>query len=85
MSNYVEIPTFIKQPNYDNYNEEFNQTIRELLGSDFWIMPNIPDSLALNNAASVNTPVGAFWYNSDKKKMQLKTDIGVVETVTSAP
>lgn len=81
MTNYVEIPTFIQQSSYSNYNEELNQTLRQLLGSDFWIMPSITTAQA--TALEPEMAIGAFFFNSNIGKMQLKTAAGTIETVTS--
>ncbi len=81
MTNYVEIPTYLNQADYENYSTDFNQSIRQLLGSDFWIMPSI--TTAQTVILEPEMPVGSFWFNTDLKKMQLKTDTGIIETVTS--
>lgn len=81
MTNYVEIPTYLEQADYKNYNQEFNQTIRQLLGSDYWVMPSITTAIA--TALEPEMPVGAFWFNTSLAKMQLKTASGTIETVTS--
>lgn len=81
MTNYVEIPIFIKQKDYSTYNEEFNQTLRQLLGSDFWVLPSITTTIA--NTLEPDMPIGSFWFNTSLAKMQLKTASGVIETVTS--
>lgn len=80
MPNYIEIVQYLTQPSQEYYNEEFNQTIRELLSGIGWRLPRLTNAQV--TAFSAQIPQGSQWFNTDLQKMQIMT-AGGVETVTS--
>jgi hypothetical protein len=80
MANYVEIPTYLEQPNQEFYNEDFNQSLRQLLSNDGWRMPSLTTAEVTALGAAI--PVATQWYNTTLNKMQIMT-AGGVETITS--
>lgn len=80
MSNYVEIVQYLPQPNQELYNDEFNQTIRQLLSDIGWRFPRLTNAQV--TAFTADIPIGSQWYNTDIDKMQIMTT-GGIETITS--
>lgn len=81
MPNYIEIVQYLTQPSQEYYNEEFNQTIRELLSDIGWRLPRLTSAQV--TAFTAEIPVGSQWFNTDLQKMQIMTS-GGVETVQSS-
>lgn len=61
----IEIPTYVKNSNEENYNEELNQTLLYLIGQDGWKSPHITAANLTIIAADPLTPDGTFWYVTD--------------------
>ncbi len=91
--NIVSIPTILAGEYEEDYQVQFNQTIRQLLGEVGWQAPNLSnaDVVLISNMNFVPIlPRGAFWFNTDLGKMQLIVTSAVsgvsnasVETITS--
>jgi hypothetical protein len=81
MTNYVEIPTYIKQEDLSNYNEEFNQSIRQLLDDSWWVLPSITAAQSVTLEPSM--PVGSVFFNTNTAKLNVKTAAGVIEEIQS--
>lgn len=92
------LPTFFRMPyttvkgrltpQANAYNDQTFQTLNQLvalvnftIGSGYVAVDN--GSTAFILAAEPNAPVGAVWFNTTIKKLQVKTDTGVIETITS--
>lgn len=59
----MNIPTYIKNPNQENYNEELNESLRGGLSDNGWTVPQITAAnLAL---VSPLMPDGTIWYVTD--------------------
>lgn len=87
MSNYVEIDTYVLQDNeynYQVYQEELNQTLRELLDGDGWKLPQITTTRVNELLAQSLIPVSAQWYNTTDNVMQIMTNTGVRSITTVA-
>lgn len=80
MANFVEIVQYLTQPDQEFYNEEFNQTIRQLLSDIGWRLPRLTTAEVMALGALI--PVTSQWYNTDLDKMQIMT-AGGVETIQS--
>lgn len=63
--NNVEIPTYVKNKNEENYNEELNQTLQYLIGSDGWKTAQITAANLAIISADPLTPNGSLWYLND--------------------
>lgn len=59
----MQIPTYIKQEDQENYNEDLNQTINDNLSDNGFIIPQISNADLL--AISPSMPDGTFWYCTD--------------------
>jgi len=81
MANYVEIANYIRQDNDLIYQTDLNQSLRQLLNDDGWVLPSLTAAEVV--ALTGSFPVGAQWYNSTINKMQINTATGI-ETITSA-
>ncbi len=92
--NIVSIPTILAGGYEEDYQVQYNQTIRQLLGDTGWQPPNLTDAdvLLLSDMGFVPIlPRGTFWFNTDIGKMQLIVTSAisgianaVVETIQSA-
>lgn len=59
----TDLPTYIKNPNEENYHELFNLILRSWLSSNGWTLPQIT---AANLAIiAPNMPDGSIWYCTD--------------------
>jgi uncharacterized lipoprotein YajG len=77
----MQILTYIKNANQENYHELFNQTMQNGLGNNGWTVPQ-QNTANITVLASV-MPLGTIWYNMDINKLQVLTATGV-QTITSA-
>lgn len=78
----LAIPSYVKNENQENYNDELNQTLRRFLSPTGWTAPLLTNAQVALIAPIVQ--VGAFWFNTDIAKMQLKTiQPNTVETIQS--
>ena len=60
----TDLPTYIQNENQENYNEEFNQTLRKWLSSNgFAGIPQLTTAQITAIAPSMND--GAMWYCTD--------------------
>jgi hypothetical protein len=59
----MDIPTYIQDPNQENYNEELNQTLRDGLSDNGWTTPQI--SAANLAIIAPQMPDGTQWYVTD--------------------
>lgn len=71
----MNLPTYIKDINQGNYNEELIQTLTDNLSDNGWVVPSIttadltvnavlwPDGTTATPAAHM--PDGTIWYNTD--------------------
>lgn len=75
MANYVEIVQYLTQPNQEYYNEEFNQTIRQLLSDIGWRFPRLTNAQVTDFTADI--PIGSQWFNTDLQVMQVMTSGGL--------
>lgn len=80
----MKIPTYIRQENQENYNEELNQTINDNFSDNGWTGP---PSLTTDQITDLVTgppalPVPTLWYNSDLDKLQF-LGASAVQTITS--
>jgi hypothetical protein len=79
-----DLPTYIKQDNYENYNEELNQTLRQWFNSDGFFLPSLTNAHVAAILALVPAVQPAkIWFNTDLGKAQLLVAVGTVETITS--
>jgi hypothetical protein len=81
----MKIPTYIKQENQENYNEELNQNLNDNFSDNGWTGP---PSLTTAQIMQLVTgppilPVPTFWYNSTLDKLQFLGSGGLVQTITS--
>ena len=80
--NPLALPTYIKNNDQENYNQDLNQTLQYFLNPDGWQPPNLTTAQSL--LAAPFLAVGAFWFNITLGKMQLKVaQPAVIETFTS--
>jgi hypothetical protein len=77
----MEIPTYIKNPNQENYNELFNQTLRNGLSDNGWTVPQVTAAKIVTLAAIM--PIGTLWYDTTNNKLVVNTPTGT-QTITSA-
>jgi len=82
MANNPELPIYL-QTDSENYREELNQTLLQLLNSDGWRLPYLTAAQVLLIASTA--PRGAQWYNTDTNKMQIMTASGVVRSIDTTP
>lgn len=71
----MDLPTFIKGQDQDNYVEEFNQTILQGLSNNGWTVPQVTNAqLTVDNViapdGTITTldalmPNGTLWYVTD--------------------
>lgn len=71
----MDLPTFIKGQDQDNYVEEFNQTILQGLSNNGWTVPQVTNAqLTIDNViapdGTITTldalmPNGTLWYVTD--------------------
>ena len=81
MANYVEISVYINHDDDLIYQTDLNQSLRQLLSDDGWVLPSLTAAEVVTLTASF--PVGAQWYNTTTNKMQIMAT-GGIETITSA-
>lgn len=81
MGNLVDIPTYIENPNQENYNEELNQTLRQLLNEGGWVFPSI--TTAQSAILEPSLPVASVFFDTNLAKLRVKTAAGVLETIQS--
>jgi hypothetical protein len=81
----ITIPTYIKNYDQENYNQQLNQTLRFILDTkDGFYMPSLSNAdVAAMLALVPAVQPCRFWFNTDLGKMQLLVAVGTVETVTS--
>ena len=79
----MDIPTYIKNANQENYHELFNQIIRIGLSNNGWTVPNL--TTAQITQIQDMMPLGTIWFNTDLAKLVVKTGSGptVTEIVQS--
>lgn len=82
MTDKVDLPSYIEQADQENYNQEFNQTLREWFNSDGFVLPSLTAAEVISLLAL--PPVAPkVWFNSTLGKMQILVNSTTVETVTS--
>ena len=92
----MDLPTYIKGQDQDNYVEEFNQTILQGLSNNGWTVPQVTNSqLTIDNViaadGSITTldvlmPDGTLWYVTDSVPPAYVGKInGALVQFTSAP
>lgn len=74
------LPIYIDEQNYENFNNELNQTLREWFNWDGFLAPSLDAGQV--TIISAYKPIGTFWYNSTLDKLQFLGS-GGVQTVTS--
>lgn len=59
----MDLPTYIQNDNQENYNQELNQTLRDNLSNNGWVVPQI----TMANLAIIESqmPDGTLWYVID--------------------
>jgi hypothetical protein len=81
----TDLPNYIQQKNMENYNEEFNQTLRNWFSSSGFYQPMLNNTQVSELLALIPAPAnGTHWLNSDLNKMQFIDATGVVQTITSS-
>ena len=84
----MQLPTYIKQENQENYHELFNQVLVAGLGDLGWTVPQATSANITTFAQTM--PLGTIWYNTDIHKLQVLVLTGAppgtrtVQTITSA-
>ena len=82
--NPTDLPSYLKQQSQENYNEEFNQTLRQWFSSNGFFQPTLTNvQVAALLALSPAPANGLHWLNSDVNKMQFIDSTGMVQTITS--
>jgi len=77
----MQINTYIKNANQENYHELLNTTLQNGVSNNGW---TVPQQTAANIALlAAVMPLGTIWYNMDTNKLQVLTATGV-QTITSA-
>ncbi len=78
----MNIPTYVKQVNQENYHEQLNQVMQSNLSDNGFVIPS-------QTTANINTlvgmgqsPYGTVWYNTDLNKLVVLTPSGV-QTIQS--
>ena len=59
----MEIPTYIKNEDQENYHEELNQNMQDALSDNGWVVPSL--STADITTASGFMPNGTIWFCTD--------------------
>jgi hypothetical protein len=59
----MDLPTYIQEPDQENYNEELNQTLRDNLSDNGWVQPSLTAAQIIVAAAFM--PDGTTWYCID--------------------
>jgi len=59
----MDLPTYIQNDNQENYNQELNQTLRDNLSNNGWVVPEI--TMANLAIISSQMPDGTLWYVTD--------------------
>lgn len=84
----TDLPSYIQQKNMENYNQEFNQTLRNWFSSSGFYQPTLStaqkNTLLALYALNPTVISGYHWLNSDLNKMQFVDVTGVVQTITSS-
>jgi hypothetical protein len=81
----TDLPAYIKNSNQENYNEEFNQTLRQWFNSNGLLLPSLTSTqVTALLALSVPTPAGTMWYNSTLNKLQFVGAGNTTQVITSA-
>lgn len=81
----TDLPSYIQQKNMENYNEEFNQTLRNWFSSSGFFQPILNNTQVSELLTLIPAPAnGTHWLNSDLNKMQFIDATGVVQTITSS-
>jgi hypothetical protein len=65
-----------------DYDVQLNQTLTDNVGLRGFVIPSLTDDQII--ALEPEMPNGTLWFNIDLAKLQVKTDSGVIETITSA-
>ncbi len=81
MGNLVDIPTYIENPSQDNYEEELNQTLQQLLDPAGWVLPNI--TTVQSAILEPSMAIGSVFFDTNLAKLRVKTAAGVLETIQS--
>lgn len=72
--NIVSIPTILAGGYEEDYQVQFNQTIRQLLGDTGWFAPNLTNAevaVIIDRDFVPILPRGCFFFNTDAGKMQM--------------
>jgi len=77
----MDLPTYIKQQNQENFIEELTQTLLDNLSNNGFVIP--AQNTATITSLSLTMPVPTLWYNTDINKLQFSVAAGVVQTITS--
>lgn len=59
----MDLPTYLQGDNQENYNQELNQTLRDNLSNNGWIVPQI--TMANLAIIQIQMPDGCLWYVTD--------------------
>jgi hypothetical protein len=59
----LQVPTYIKNENQENYHEELNQDIQDNLSNNGFVIPALTTAQIINSSAFM--PDGTFWYCTD--------------------
>ena len=59
----MDLPTYIQCASQENYNEELNQTLRDNLSNNGWVVPQI--TMANLSLVLPQMPDGTLWYIID--------------------
>lgn len=59
----MNFPTYIRNADQENYNEELNQNLQDALSSNGWTIPQL--TTAQITTISTSMPDGTIWYCTD--------------------
>ena len=81
MANYVEISVYINHDDDLIYQTDLNQSLRQLLSDDGWILP----SLTTANVVSLGADIlnGTIWYNTDTDEFECMKAATVRQILTT--
>jgi len=79
----TDLPVYLQEGNEENYNEEFNQTLRGWFSSNGFFLPALTSVQVTALMALTPAPQQLQWINSTTNKLQFIDTTGTVQTVTS--
>jgi len=67
----MDLTTYIKQEDQENYHESINQTLRAALSDNGWTVPNQTSANIL--LVVDDMPIGTIWFDTTLSKLVVKT------------